>query len=155
MVFDDEGRVLLVRRARFPAKDKWSLPGGVVHLGEELSEALKREIKEECGLVVKPGPLLAVTSRIIRDAEKKVQYHYVLLDYLCHWIGGRLEASSDASDARWLRMDEVEQMDLTEGVLDVVRRGEARSDGNGSKHSGGHEWDDAGMGGHSWLFRSY
>ena len=122
VVFDDEGRVLLVRRARFPAKDKWSLPGGVVHLGEELSEALKREIKEE---------------------------------YLCHWIGGRLEASSDASDARWLRMDEVEQMDLTEGVLDVVRRGEARSDGNGSKHSGGHEWDDAGMGGHSWLFRSY
>ena len=133
VVFDDGGRVLLVRRARFPAKDKWSLPGGVVHLGEELSEALKREIKEECGLVVEPGPLLAVTSRIIRDAEKRIQYHYVLLDYLCYWVSGRLEASSDARDARWLRMDEAEQMDLTEGVLDVVRRGEARIDSDGSK----------------------
>lgn len=133
VVFDDERRVLLIRRARLPAKDKWSLPGGVVHLGEELSEALKREIKEECGLVVEPGPLLAVTSRIIPDAEKKVQYHYVLLDYLCYWVSGRLEASSDAREARWLRMDEAEQMDLTEGVLAVVRRGEVLSHNDGSK----------------------
>ena len=102
-------------------------------MGEELTEALKREIKEECGLVVEPGPILAVTSRIIRDAEKRIQYHYVLLDYLCYYVGGRLEASSDARDARWLRMDEAEKMDLTEGVLDVVRRGEALSHNNGSK----------------------
>jgi 8-oxo-dGTP diphosphatase len=102
-------------------------------LGEELSHALKREIKEECGLVVEPGPLLAVTSRIIHDTEKRVQYHYVLLDYLCHWVGGRLRASSDARDARWLRVDEAEQMDLTEGLLDVVRRGESRRDSAGSK----------------------
>ena len=123
VIFDDKKRVLLIRRASLPARGKWSFPGGVVGLGEELDEALKREVKEECGLMVKPGPLLSVFSRIIRDAKGKVQYHYVLLDYLCRWTDGVLEAGSDASDARWADLDTASNMDLTDGVFSVIQKG--------------------------------
>ena len=127
VVFDDRERVLLIRRASLPARGKWSLPGGVVHLGEELDEALKREVKEECGLSVNPGPLIAVSSRIIRDTEGEVQYHYILLDYLCECIHGQLESGSDASDARWFDLRTIENLDLTDGVLEVIRKGRKKT----------------------------
>lgn len=123
VIFDDEKRVLLIRRASHPSKGKWSFPGGVVHLGEELEDALKREVLEECGLQVEVGLILAVTSRIIRDVNGDIQYHYILLDYLCRWIGGRLRPSSDADDARWFSLEEVSELDLTDGTLDVIRAG--------------------------------
>ena len=123
VVFDDKERVLLIRRASLPAKGKWSLPGGVVHLGEELAEALKREVEEECGLSVKPGPLIAVSSRIIRDTDGEVQYHYILMDYLCEGIHGHLKSGSDASDARWFELGTIENLDLTDGVLEVIQKG--------------------------------
>ena len=123
VLFDDEERVLLVRRGRPPAKGKWSLPGGVVQLGEELEEALKREILEECGLTVEVGPLVSVSSRIVHDEAGRVQYHYILLDYLCGCTDGVLRAGSDAVDVRWAGLDEVRCLELTEGVLEVVLKG--------------------------------
>lgn len=123
VIFDSEERVLLVRRGRPPARGKWSLPGGVVQLGEELEEALKREILEESGLVVEGGPLLAVSSRIVRDQDGKIQYHYILLDYLCRFVQGQLRAGSDAEDVGWFEWNTLEGLDLTEGVLGVIRKG--------------------------------
>jgi len=123
VIFDSEERVLLVRRGRPPARGKWSPPGGVVQLGEELEEALKREVLEECGLKVKVGSLIAVTSRILCDEEGKVQYHFILLDYLCQYVHGTPVAGSDAGDVRWVGFDEVGDLDLTDGVLEVIRKG--------------------------------
>lgn len=123
MLFDDQGQVLLIRRGRPPGRGKWSLPGGVVQLGEDLDEALKREVLEECGLRVEVGPVLAVSSRIVRDERGKIRYHFILLDYLCQCADGELTAGSDASDVRWVGFDEVGGLDLTEGVLGVILKG--------------------------------
>ena len=124
-VFDLQGRILLVCRANPPAQGKWSLPGGVVQLGETLEGALKREISEECGLEIQVGPIVCASSRIIHDEENRIRYHYVLLDYLCRSDSGEVTVGSDASEARWIYVDDVEDYDLTEGLGSVIHKAEA------------------------------
>ena len=99
IVVDGGGRVLLVKRATEPLIGRWSLPGGVVDVGETLAAAVMREVKEETGLDVEVGPLVEVIDRIVRDADGRVVYHYVLIDYLCRPVGGTLAAGTDAADA--------------------------------------------------------
>jgi ADP-ribose pyrophosphatase YjhB (NUDIX family) len=96
----DAGRVLLIRRGREPAKGQWSLPGGLLELGESLEEGVRREVKEETGLEVEPLELVELINRVLRQGER-VQYHYVIADYLCRVTGGVLRASSDAEEVRW------------------------------------------------------
>jgi mutator protein MutT len=104
-VVADQGRVLLVRRGREPLKDHWSLPGGVLELGESLAEGLVREVREETGLTVEPVELVELLDRIHREGER-VRYHYVIADYLCRVVGGELEAASDADAVRWVERAE-------------------------------------------------
>src|ERR1700741_3173414 len=94
-------RVLLVKRAHPPIQGQWSIPGGVLEVGEMVREAAIREAREETGLVVEPGELLGVYDRILRDPDKRVQYHYVLIDFLCRATGGQLQAATDAAEVRW------------------------------------------------------
>lgn len=101
VVVDDEGQVLLVRRGTEPMKGHWSLPGGLVEVGEALSDGLVREVKEETGLDVQPVELIELLDRIQRDGDR-VRYHYVIADYLCRVTGGRLEAATDADAVRWV-----------------------------------------------------
>ena len=100
-----DGRVLLVQRGHEPAKGQWSLPGGLIDLGETLPEAVAREVLEETGLVVEPVQLIEVLDRIHREGER-VRYHYVIADYLCRVVGGALVAASDADAVRWVERAE-------------------------------------------------
>ena len=101
----DVGRVLLVRRGREPLKGEWSLPGGMLELGEGLTAGVVREVREETGLDVEPVELVELLDRIYREGER-VRYHYVIADYLCRVTGGTLKAASDAEAVRWVERAE-------------------------------------------------
>ena len=124
-----EGRVLLVKRGGQPAAGKWSLPGGLVDLGETTDEAVRREVAEECGVTVRLAGVAGVIDRIIRDAEGRVRYHYVLVDYLAYPESDIVTAGTDAADARWVPLEGVEELDVTDGLLDMIRRAMALAEG--------------------------
>jgi 8-oxo-dGTP diphosphatase len=104
-VIVEEGRVLLVQRGTEPVKGKWSIPGGLIDVGESLREAVAREVREETGLLVEPLELIELLDRIHRDGDR-VRYHYVIADYLCRVVGGTLLAASDADAVRWVERAE-------------------------------------------------
>jgi len=122
----ENDRVLLVKRAHPPIEGQWSIPGGVLEVGELIREAAIREVREETGLIVEPGDLLGVYDRILRNPEKRVQYHYVLIDFLCSRAGGELHAASDAAEVRWFRREELPALNLAEDTQDVIRKGFAK-----------------------------
>jgi len=118
-----DDRVVLVKRAHPPIQGQWSIPGGVLEVGEMVREAAIREAREETGLVVEPGELLGVYDRILRDPEHRVQYHYVLIDFLCRPVSGELLAASDAAEVRWFTREGLRALNLAEDTLDVIKRG--------------------------------
>jgi len=119
----ENARVVLVKRLHPPLQDEWSIPGGVLEVGELVREAATREAREETGLTVEPGKLLGVYDRVLRNADERVQYHYVLIDFLCRWVAGDLTAASDAAEVRWFTREELPALNLAEDTLDVVRKG--------------------------------
>ena len=119
----EESRVVLVKRLHPPLQAEWSIPGGVLEVGEMVREAAIREAREETGLTVEPGELLGVFDRILRNPEKRVQYHYVLIDFLCRRVAGDLMAASDAAEVRWFTQDELARLKLAEDTLEVIRKG--------------------------------
>jgi 8-oxo-dGTP diphosphatase len=123
----DNHRVLLIRRGQPPLLGEWSLPGGVLECGETLREAVAREAREETGLIIETLDMLGVYERVIRDDERRVRYHYVLLDFLCRAVGGDLKAASDAADVRWFTRDELPALKLAYDANDVVLKGLACS----------------------------
>jgi 8-oxo-dGTP diphosphatase len=117
-----EGRALIVKRAHDPRRGEWSLPGGRVELGETLVEATRREIREETGLEVAVGDIVEVFDRI-HPHGGRIRYHFVIVDFLCTWIGGTLAAGDDAADAAWVRPDDVGTYGVNEHAARVLRRG--------------------------------
>ena len=110
IVFDQGGRVLLIRRARPPHAGRWSVPGGKVSAGETLAAAVARELREETGLLVEVGPLALWLERIVPG------FHYVILDFLARPSGGALAAGDDAAEARWFDDDELAGLATTPGL---------------------------------------
>lgn len=128
-VIVDGSRVVVVRRGHEPLKGEWSIPGGVLEIGETLRAGAAREALEETGLAVEAGEVLEVLDRIVRDAQGRVQFHYVLVDFLCRPVGGELRAGGDAEDVRWLSGEELEDFAIADSAAAVLRKGLERSGG--------------------------
>jgi 8-oxo-dGTP diphosphatase len=125
----ERDRVVLVRRGHPPLAGEWSIPGGVLEVGETLGQAAVREALEETGLTVEVGELLGVYDRILRDADERTRYHYVLIDFLCRRIAGEPQAADDAAEARWFTHGELGELPLAEDTADVIRLGFEKSGG--------------------------
>ena len=119
----EHDRVVLVKRGHPPLLGEWSIPGGVVEAGETLREAAVREVLEETGLRVEVGVLLGVYDRILRDADERTLYHYVLIDFLCRRIAGEPQAACDTAEARWFTSHEVGQLSLAQDTAEVIKLG--------------------------------
>ena len=117
-----DGHVLLVKRGRAPGQGKWSIPGGLVHVGETIEAAARREAEEECGLVVTLHGLVGIVDRIIPGAAGRIKYHYVLIDFLARPESGEPTAGSDAAEVRWVPVGEVKNYDTTEELARMVER---------------------------------
>jgi 8-oxo-dGTP diphosphatase len=126
-----DGQVVLIKRRFDPLAGQWSLPGGRVELGETLHTALVREMLEETGLEVEVGPVIEVFDRIMLDADRHVQYHYVLIDYLCRPIGGTLRHGSDAAAAALVDRGDLHRYQLTAKTTAVIERGLAIAEAQG------------------------
>jgi 8-oxo-dGTP diphosphatase len=122
LIFDGDA-ILLIERGQEPLMGYWTLPGGLVEPGERLEAAVGREILEETGLIVEPSVVVEVFQRIMLDADGKCEYHYVIVDYLCHATGGTLCAASDVAAAAWVRRDQFKDYKLSPGTLPVIEKG--------------------------------
>jgi len=119
----EDGRVLLVKRGHPPLAGEWSIPGGVLEVGETLREAAIREAREETCLRVEPADLLGVYDRVSRDDDGGTVYHYVLIDFLCRRVGGEARAADDADEVRWFTLEEAGELALPEDTAEVIRLG--------------------------------
>ena len=117
-----DGRVALVRRGASPRKGEWSIPGGLVELGETLRQAAEREALEETGLTVKAGEVLEVFESLERDGEGRVLYHYVVVDFECRYVSGELRAGGDVTEVLWARKDELANLGVSEGARKLIRK---------------------------------
>jgi ADP-ribose pyrophosphatase YjhB (NUDIX family) len=118
----DRGRILMAQRGKEPLLGWWSLPGGAVEIGESLDFAVRREVREETGLEVEPLGVFEIFERILRDAEGKPEYHYVLIDYVCRITGGTLRAGDDVCRVEWVKPAALRELQITEGTLGVIEK---------------------------------
>ena len=126
-VIIEDGRVLLVKRGHPPLAGEWSIPGGVLELGETLREAALREAREETCLAVETADLLGVYDRVLRDDDGHTIYHFVLVDFLCRRVGGEAQAADDADEVRWFTPAEARGLPLAEDTAEVIRLGFEKS----------------------------
>jgi 8-oxo-dGTP diphosphatase len=120
LIFDDNGRVLLVQRTNPPQAGLWHIPGGRLEPGESLADCCRREIQEETGLLARPGPIVAVADRQIEG------FHYIILDFLAELLPGSPADpvhASDAGDAIWVDVEALHQLPLVEGLAEIIARG--------------------------------
>ena len=117
-----QNRVLLVCRGQQPAKGDWAIPGGRVELGERMHAAATREVLEETGVSIRPGELIYYFETIQPDRDGKIQFHYVIFDFMATYLAGEPDPQDDASDARWISPDEIRAYDVNPRTLDLLKQ---------------------------------
>lgn len=122
VILDDSSRVLLVKRLHPPLEGHWSLPGGLVELGETLAQAVVREVREETGLDIEAGPIVEVVERVQRLPDGRIEYHFVIVDYLCMRQGGDAASGSDAEAIQWVVVEELAHWGVTPAAIGVVHK---------------------------------
>ena len=122
VVFNENRQVVLVKRGNEPSQGLWAIPGGNVELGEQVRETAIREVKEECNIDIELMDLLGVVDLILKDENGRVQYHYILIDYLAQYTRGNIKAQSDISDIGWFYQHELQQLDIPEVTLKVLEK---------------------------------
>jgi 8-oxo-dGTP diphosphatase len=115
-------RVLLIRRGSAPLEGEWSIPGGMLELGETILEGVQRELREETEIEVRVLDLIEVFERVTRDEAGKLKYHFVILDYLCEAVRGEAHAGSDVTDVAWARESELSEYSLTPTATRVIQK---------------------------------
>ena len=120
-IIRDGACIVLIRRDREPSKGRWTFPGGAVELGETVHDAVRREALEETGLQVEVGDLIAIVDRILHDNAGRIQYHYVILDFLAKPVSGALRPGDDANDVRWVSLPELDNLDVTEQAKEIAQ----------------------------------
>ena len=118
-----DGKALVVKRAHEPRKGEWSLPGGLLELGESLQDAVRREIKEETSLDIDVGPIIETFDRVHRDDHGKIRYHFVIVDFLCWANGGDAAPGSDADGVAWVTPAEIDDYGINAHAKAVILRG--------------------------------
>ncbi len=119
-VIIEGGRLLLIKRLHEPGAGQWTIPGGKVELGENLEDAAKREILEECGIDINIQKLAGIVERVVRDDQNRIRYHYIIVDYLAQYLNGTLKAGSDVADAAWIPLGEMDAYELTPGLQEFL-----------------------------------
>lgn len=115
-----DAKVLLIKRRNEPHKGEWSIPGGVVELGESLSKALEREILEECNIKVKAREILGITEKIEKDEKGRIKFHYVIIDMNAEYLDGTAKPISDAEEIRWVPFENIEKMKIREKLKEII-----------------------------------
>ena len=115
-----DGKILVVRRARAPAHGLYTLPGGVVEIGETLDEAVTREVREETGMTIEPVALAGFRETIVRDQQNRVERHFVILPFAARWIAGEPVLNDELSEWRWVEQDEIASLPTTPGLAAIV-----------------------------------
>lgn len=121
-VFNEAGEVLLVQRGRPPSQGMWGLPGGLLDLGESLADGVRREVWEECGVEIEIGGLADVFEPIQRDAEDRVQYHFVVIDFWARHLSGDPVAQDDAAAIGWVAVDQLDDLSMSAETRAVIRK---------------------------------
>jgi ADP-ribose pyrophosphatase YjhB (NUDIX family) len=115
-----DGKILIIKRKNEPESGKWTIPGGVINIGEKIKDGLKREIFEETGLNVDIRNLLDIVEKIIEDNQGGIKYHYVIADYLCEYVSGDIKASSDALEVKLISPDDIDRFELCNGTKRII-----------------------------------
>jgi ADP-ribose pyrophosphatase len=118
----ENGQILMIRRSKEPSKGKWSIPGGMVELGETLYEAASREVNEECSIKIRIKRVLDATDTILRDDNGRIKYHFILVDMLAGYVSGEVKAQSDAEECRWFTPEEIKGLDIPPSLRDMFKR---------------------------------
>ena len=120
ILIEKDNKYLLIKRAAEPDKGLWTVPGGLIEVGEKAADAAAREVLEETGLVVDVGERLGVVDKIVNDDDGKVLYHFIIMFYKATPVSGELRAMDDAQDARWVPLDEFKEYELSKSLLRIM-----------------------------------
>ncbi len=123
-------QVLLIQRGNPPRRGDLSLPGGAVELGETLREALRREVREECGIEIAVAELLDTFEFLLRDDAGRLQYHYIIVDFAAEYVSGEVHAASDALDAHWVGVGDLDGLPLPSKTRQVIDKAVVKQGGN-------------------------